>query len=139
MSTVILPTPAPTLPTAPLSWKYYSLSGQILTPSGTYLATGYSGNGKGLNSPHMESVHNIGPIPRGKWDIGDFFDDEEGKGPVVANLEPRDGTETFGRSEFMIHGDNQAANDTASEGCIVAPRFVRAAMRVSPVKLLTVL
>jgi hypothetical protein len=25
----------------------------------------------------------------------------------------------------MIHGDNQALNHSASEGCIVAPRFIR--------------
>jgi len=139
MATATIATPAPTLPAAPLSWKYYSLSGQILAPSGAYLGTGYAGNGKGLNNPDLQYLHNIGPIPRGAWDIGEFFDDEEGKGPVVAHLEPCDGTETYGRSGFMIHGDTAAANHTASEGCIVAPRFIRDAIRLSPVKLLTVL
>jgi hypothetical protein len=66
-----------------------------------------------------------GPIPRGAWTIGLFFDDSGGKGPVVSHLTPRDGTETFGRSGFMLHGDNSAADHTASEGCIVAPRFIR--------------
>jgi hypothetical protein len=66
-----------------------------------------------------------GPIPRGAWTIGEFFDDPGGKGPVVAHLTPCEGTETFGRSGFMIHGDNQALNHSASEGCIVAPRFIR--------------
>ena len=66
-----------------------------------------------------------GPIPRGKWEIGAFFDDPGGKGQVVAHLTPCDGTETFGRSGFLIHGDNSALNHSASEGCIVAPRVIR--------------
>jgi len=43
----------------------------------------------------------------------------------VAHLTPIEGTDTFGRSGFMVHGDNQALNHSASEGCIVAPRFIR--------------
>jgi hypothetical protein len=29
----------------------------------------------------------------------------------------------------MIHGDNQALNHSASDGCIVAPRFIREQIR----------
>ena len=67
----------------------------------------------------------VGPIPRGAWRIEPFRDDPGGKGPVVAHLTPIEGTETFGRAGFMIHGDNSALNHSASEGCIVAPRFIR--------------
>ena len=139
MATATLAAPAPTLPAAPLSWKFYPLSGMIKAPSGAFLGTGYSGNGQGLNNPAMENVHNIGPIPRGAYYIGDFFDDDGGKGPTVCDLVPCSETETFGRCGFMIHGDNKKANHTASEGCIVAPRFIRDAMKLSPVKLLQVL
>jgi hypothetical protein len=107
------------------AWKYHSDTGLIESPIGFALGEGYSGNGAGLNNPAMESVHNHGPIPRGAWTIGPFHDDPGGKGPVVAHLMPIAITETFGRAGFMVHGDNQALNHSASEGCIVAPRFIR--------------
>jgi hypothetical protein len=34
-------------------------------------------------------------------------------------LEPEPGTNVFGRHSFMIHGDNQRHNGTASTGCII--------------------
>jgi len=107
------------------AWKYHSDTGLIESPTGFKLGDGYSGNGAGLNNPAMESAPMHGPIPRGAWTIGTFHDDPGGKGPVVAHLTPCVDTHTFGRSGFMIHGDNQALNHTASEGCIVAPRFIR--------------
>ena len=105
-------------------WTYHSDTGLIETPTGFKLGEAYSGNGAGLNNPKMENVPNHGPIPRGTWEIGAFFNDPE-KGPVVCHLMPAEGTETFGRSGFMIHGDNAAYDHTASEGCIVVPRFIR--------------
>ena len=107
------------------AWKYHSDTGLIESPTGFKLGDGYSGNGAGLNNPAMESAHGVGPIPRGAWTIGPFFNDPDGKGPVVAHLVPIEGTEAFGRAGFMIHGDNSALDHTASEGCIVAPRFIR--------------
>jgi hypothetical protein len=58
----------------------------------------------------MQAEHNTGPIPQGKWEIGKFFNDQRphGKGPMVCPLIPFPETETFGRTEFMIHGDNKA-------------------------------
>ena len=111
------------------AWTYHSDTGLIENPTGFMLGGGYSGNGAGLNNPAMESVHNHGPIPRGLWMIGLFSDDPGGKGPCVAHLTPFDGTETFGRSGFMIHGDNSALDHSASEGCIIAPRFIREQIR----------
>lgn len=105
-------------------WTYDSTTGNVTNPDGTFLGTAYSGNGVGLNNPAMENIHNHGPIPRGQWTIGAFFDDPE-KGPIVCHLSPAETTDTYGRSGFMIHGDNKALDNTASEGCIVAPRFVR--------------
>ena len=40
-------------------------------------------------------------------------------------LSPKPGTDTLDRSGFMIHGDNAAANHTASEGCIILSRTTR--------------
>jgi hypothetical protein len=41
---------------------------------------------------------------------------------------PDRGTETFGRSEFRIHGDSIAHPGMASHGCIILPRAVRDAI-----------
>ncbi len=130
----LAPTPAAT----PVTWEFNSRSGVITSPANVMLGHGYAGNGKGLNNPKMEDVHNVGPIPRGVYNIGDFFNDPGDKGPTVCHLTPREGTNTFGRSGFMIHGDTPAANHTASEGCIVAPRFIRDAIAASKVRILRV-
>jgi hypothetical protein len=105
-------------------WVYNSRTGLLLNNGSTY-GEGYSGIQQGLNDPDYEAVHDIGPIPRGFWMIGDFFDDPGGKGPVVCHLTPRSDTETFGRSGFMIHGDNRALNHTASHGCIILGPYAR--------------
>jgi hypothetical protein len=39
------------------------------------------------------------------------------------NLTPRPGNQMFGRSAFMIHGDNRT--HTASQGCIILRRDLR--------------
>jgi hypothetical protein len=79
----------------------------------------------GLNNPAEQSVEGVGPIPQGEWTIGSFFDDLGGKGPMVAHVTPASSTEAFGREGIMIHGDNGAADHTASEGCIILPRLLR--------------
>ena len=86
----------------------------------------------------MQQVAKVGPIPRGDWEIGQFFDDASGKGPIVAHLTPLPDVETFGREGFMIHGDNREVNHTASEGCIVLPHVVRQMVMASADRLLTV-
>jgi hypothetical protein len=107
-------------------WTYNSANGS-LSRNGELVGVGYSGRGVGLNNPSMESVPDRGPIPRGNYTIGQFFTDPE-KGPLVARLEPNEGTNDWGRSGFMIHGDNQQMNETGSEGCIVMPRSIRQAV-----------
>lgn len=113
-----------------MSWRYSQTSGELRTPAGTVVGIGYSGHGSGLNNPAMQQVENVGPIPRGEWRIGAFFDDPGGKGPMVAHLTPV-AAETFGRDGFMIHGDNEAMDHSASEGCIVLPRGVRQMLMTS--------
>jgi hypothetical protein len=85
----------------------------------------------------MEQVEKVGPIPRGEWGIGHFFDHAE-KGPMVARLTPVEGTETFGRDEFLIHGDNKHLNHTASEGCVILPHILREMIMASEDRLLVV-
>lgn len=90
----------------------------------------YSGHGDGLNNPALEAAPNVGPIPAGAWRIVEWFDTYENKGPCVARLEPV-GHDAHGRSGFLCHGDNPQANNTASDGCIVAGPAIRHAMRDS--------
>ena len=114
---------------APLSWLYVQSTGELFRPDGSFCASGYSGRGEGLNNPAMQHVHNTGPIPCGLYDMGDV--DEE-KGPLTIHLIPRPGTEMHGRSGFLVHGDNQHANHTASEGCIIMPKLSRIELTSKP-------
>jgi hypothetical protein len=38
----------------------------------------------------------------------------------------------FGRFGFFMHGDNQLANHTASDGCIIMSHDIRALVAASP-------
>ncbi|WP_267253478.1 tlde1 domain-containing protein [Noviherbaspirillum malthae] len=77
----------------------------------------------------MEQVRNIGPIPRGHYRIGRPYQSES-KGPHVMNLDPG-GHAAHGRTLFRIHGDSRMSPGTASEGCIILPRHVRAQISAS--------
>lgn len=109
-------------------WNYQQDNG-LLTRDGVHCGTGYSGHGPGRNNPAMEAVHNVGPIPRGKYTIGAFFDDPGGKGPIVCHLTPDPENEMHGRAGLMMHGNN-ASND-ASHGCMVLARLLRELVRDS--------
>lgn len=111
-------------------WSYCSANGN-LSRNQTFVGTGYSGIGKGLNNPALENEEGIGPLPRGSYTIEPFFDDPGGKGPLVAHLNPSHDTGTFGRAGFMIHGDNAAADHSASHGCIILARDIRQQIAIS--------
>jgi len=111
-------------------WSYDSANGN-LSHDETFAGTGYSGHGDGLNDPGEEMGADVGPIPRGSYSIEPFFDDPGGKGPIVAHLNPLPSTNVFGRSGFMIHGDNAAANHTASHGCIILAHNIRQQIAIS--------
>jgi hypothetical protein len=106
-------------------WTYQQSTGAVTRADGVVIGDGYSGNGPGYNNPLSQDHVDVGPIPAGQWTIGSFFDDPGGKGPMVCHLTACKGTETFGRTWFMIHGDNTQANHSASEGCIVLSRPLR--------------
>jgi hypothetical protein len=91
---------------------------------------GYSGAGRGRNNPAMQAAVGVGPIPQGRWTIAGRRHSAN-TGPCTLVLTPEPETETFGRSEFRIHGDNIARPGTASHGCIILPRAVRDAIWAS--------
>ncbi|MGO9260313.1 MAG: hypothetical protein ACLQU1_29000 [Bryobacteraceae bacterium] len=50
-------------------WTYNQLTG-ALSHNAQPAGTGYSGMGPGKNNPAMQDVHDVGPIPKGKWHMG---------------------------------------------------------------------
>lgn len=109
-----------------MAWEYKQSTGEM-THDGQTFATGYSGHGDGVNNPADEAIPNIGPVPVGVYTIGEAFTHPHA-GPICMRLTPAAGDEEFGRAGFMIHGDNAAANHTASEGCIILPHDARIAL-----------
>lgn len=107
----------------------YSQSTGILSHGGEPIGKGYAGHGEGLNNPKLEMVHNLGPLPKGTWEIGLFFDDKH-LGYCVAALRPTS-QDVFGRGGFFIHGDNKRMNHTASDGCIILSKTLRELIRDS--------
>jgi hypothetical protein len=120
-----------------MAWKYSQSTGKLINPAGSCVGYGYSGHGVGLDNPAQQAVADVGPIPAGQYEIGSFFDDPE-KGPIVARLTPLPGTDTHGRDGFMIHGDNEAIDHSASHGCVILPRVVREQVMASNDRTLTV-
>lgn len=106
------------------AWTYAQRSGE-LQQDGKTVATGYSGAGAGKNNPALENVPNVGPIPQGDWTIAGPPADTVDHGPYVLKLNPAVGTETFGRSGFLMHGDSKEHPGCASHGCVILPRAVR--------------
>lgn len=108
-------------------WTYSQGTGNLYDPKGKHVATGYSGHGKGRNNCALQHVRRVGPIPQGLWKIGTPRNSKN-VGPFAMDLTPMDGTETFGRSAFMIHGDDGDAELDESRGCVIFPRRVRNAI-----------
>lgn len=102
-------------------WYYSQGSGNLLKNS-TMVAEGYSGHEEGRNNPRMQTVHEIGPIPQGTYTIEPPRKTKE-QGPFVLPLTPLSALRTFGRTGFLIHGDD--VKHDASRGCIILSRDAR--------------
>lgn len=114
-----------------MTWRYVQSSGD-LSHNGVHVGTGYSGHGIGLNNHAQEATHGVGPIPVGAYHIGPPKSPPDHLGPLAMPLTPKPGNDAHGRSAFFMHGDNAAANHTASDGCIIMSRAVRQAVADSP-------
>ena len=101
-----------------LMWQYSQSSG-VLARNGQPILTGYAGHGDGLNNPAAEDQIDVGPLPKGLYLMTRLFDSPR-TGLATIVLEPAPANNMYDRSAFRIHGDNAAANHTASDGCIVA-------------------
>lgn len=105
-------------------WTYRQRTG-MLTHDGHYVAHGYSGYEDGKNKPAKQTMHMVGPIPTGIWEITELIEKTMSHGPFVLRLEPAAATVTHGRDGFLIHGDSIQRPGFASHGCIVLPLSVR--------------
>lgn len=110
-------------------WTYEQSSGR-LSHDGAVVGIGYSGHGVGLNNHALEAVADVGPCPCGGWEIIRWDATHADKGPCVGVLSPV-GHDAHGRSEFLIHGDNAAGDNSASHGCIILGPSLRHVMRDS--------
>lgn len=110
--------------TAPAVYHYSQSTGTLYGVQGVgpIVVQGYSGRGTGLNNPTAQSMRNTGPIPQGTYNATAVT---KSKGPNTVVLQPTSGTNTFGRDNFRIHGDNKKMNNTASHGCIIIEPTVR--------------
>jgi type VI secretion system (T6SS) effector TldE1-like protein len=111
-------------------WTYKQATGELSHDTLGVLGRGYSGHGEGVNNTAMEHIPRVGPIPRGHWSIGAPRDSER-VGPFALALTPEPDTQTFGRTAFLIHGDNRHRDQSASHGCIIMPRVIREAIHDS--------
>lgn len=106
-------------------WTYQQSTGKLSHSEIGYVGTGYSGNGVWKNSPEAQDVHDHGPIPQGRWIMGSP-QDRPTTGKFSIALVPADGTRTFGRSGFYLHGEKRGAPPgNNSLGCLIFPRLVR--------------
>ena len=112
-------------------WTYEQTTGRMIDGYGEIVGTGYSGAGEGKNNPAMQNVHNVGPCPAGEYVMKEVIDSPE-HGPFAIVLVPKPGTEMYGRSGFLCHGDSLAHPGAASEGCIIQTYPTRVKMWDSP-------
>jgi hypothetical protein len=93
---------------------------------------GYSGQDQYLNNLLYQADYKTGPLPAGIYTITAINDDPH-RGPHTCVLTPDPANQMFGRSGFLIHGDTANRTHTASDGCIVAPLWVRQQFEVGDV------
>lgn len=109
------------------TWTYEQATGVLLNPANEQVGKGYSGLGVAKNNPEAQCMGGVGPIPRGSYSIGEPHESAQ-VGPFAMSLTPSDFTNTFGRSDFLIHGDSVLNPGAASHGCIILPRSLREAI-----------
>lgn len=106
-----------------MPWTHSQSIGQ-LSHDGSSVGQGCSGHGPGRNNSDMETVHGVGPTPRGSYQIGSPHHSRN-TGNYSMNLDPQAGTNTWGRTLLRMHGDNRAHPGEASDGCVILPLQTR--------------
>jgi hypothetical protein len=117
---------------------YEQKTGRLFTDDNILIGVGYAGHKEGKNNPEMESVKMIGPLPKGKYEIGPHYESQQ-TGPFTIMLITFQDNKMYGRSEFRIHGDSKRNPGTASNGCIIMGRAIREKIYSMDDKILTVI
>lgn len=113
-------------------WTYVQRTGELWQDS-RLVARGYAGlddgdglvePGEGKNDPRAQFERNVGPLPVGRYAIGQPFHHPTA-GAYTLRLEPHPDNAMHGRDGFLIHGDRLDVPGSASHGCIVLSRAVR--------------
>lgn len=115
-----------------LCWVYSQSTGQLTYVSpgenSTYIGTGYSGHGEGVNNPSMQHVPNIGPVPQGSYTMGPQQNIVTRSGrrlPGAMRLIPNPANQMHGRSGFLLHGPRENDQRNSSNGCPIFNREIR--------------
>lgn len=108
-------------------WTFKQSTGQMFSPGGLSIGTGYSGAGADRDNPADQAIKNKGPIPEGFYEIGPPANTDH-HGPFVLSLTPDAENQMYDRSGFLIHGDSLEHPGEASEGCIILARALREAV-----------
>lgn len=123
-----------------LRWEYEQPTGCLYLADHqdgrALVARGYAGKGHGLNNPDAEQEIGLGPLPSGLWSIEPPIDHPR-LGPVALRLSRAQ--IPYGRSGFLIHGDNGRGDRSASNGCIILGRPIREFIARSGIRTLMVL
>ena len=112
-----------------MTWIFEQSTGNLVSPSGEVVASGYAGgncgkNPEGRNNPALQNVPCIGPLPVGTYTFGLPVPVSK-LGPYAIPLIPDSRNEMYGRGDFYMHGDRVGDPGAASEGCIIMPRAIR--------------
>ncbi len=101
-----------------MAWTFEQATGFLFKPDGKLHCMAYAGKGAGKNNPAMQYVHNVGPLPQGKYTFSAPVNTAT-HGPCVLWLTPDPSTVLKGRSAFGIHADSLHSPGQASEGCVI--------------------
>lgn len=103
----------------------FCISTGAISQNASSIGMGYAGHPPYVNDPTACDMKGLGPLPVGTYGIGPPENFPESVGMFAIPLTPQPENTMFGRSGFFVHGDNPAANQTASDGCIVTSRATR--------------
>lgn len=105
-------------------WVYQIADGRLSNAARPWVGySGYSGRGVYRDDPGSTKEVAKGPIPVGLYRCEKAVNHPT-LGPAAIRLDPGL-TPMFGRSGFLIHGDNARGDYSASSGCIIVGREVR--------------
>jgi len=108
-------------------WTFVQRTGEVLH-NDAHFCFGYAGaQPDGYNNPEAQAIHNVGPLPCGRYTMGKPYDSPH-TGPFTIPLMPNAQNTMYGRSEFKIHGDDVKNPGHGSDGCIVLSRTNRQLM-----------